>query len=308
MNKTRWIAKEFEWLGRRGLHALFGNYFVNHETYAGQGIVSGVEINDFIYNGIKGDKPFAVGRMGFGQVGILCCAQSELFFNSKVHYHWTPSYIHRQGLKSVAEEKSLKRYYDINIKAMSGLDAIGTYTEMFMADAVLESVPGISNTKIFDDIEILSAMNEYPRKWTHALEGQKVLIVSPFYNEIRIQYEKRDLLWSDGRIPKCELSYDPSIWMRTEGYYKSLEILSERVLSRDFDVALLSCASLGTPLAAMIKESGRKAVQMSSAMHTLFGLKGKRWDNMGIYNEYWIRPGEDTKPSYANDLDGATYW
>ncbi|MBR5361117.1 MAG: hypothetical protein IK123_09540, partial [Lachnospiraceae bacterium] len=122
-------------------------------------------------------------------------------------------------------------------------------------------------------------------------------------------YEKRDLLWSDGKLPECSMEYDPSIWVGERGdIFDSYDILSERVLSKEFDIALLSCGPLGLPLAAAIKQSGRKAVQMGSTMHILYGLKGKRWDDMGIYNEYWIRPGEETKPSFANLLDGGTYW
>lgn len=304
MNRTRWIIKEFEWLGRRAIHAVTGNYYVDKSKFAEQGMISDEEANTFIYNGLINDKPFAVGRTGFGEIGMICCGQNEIYFNSKVHYHWTPSYINVRKFKKT---DNLIGFRNLTIDAMGNMDAMGTYADMFMSDAVLEMVPNIKNIKIFD-IGVISAHNNISIKWTQGLSGKKILIVSPFFREIQTQYKKRNLLWKDGRIPECDIEYDPSLWISELGFFKAFEVLSERVLSRDFDIALLSCGSVGVPLASKIKQSGRKAIVMGSAMHILFGLKGKRWDNSNIYNEYWIRPSDDTKPAYADRLDGSTYW
>ncbi|MBO4266278.1 MAG: hypothetical protein J5910_03720 [Lachnospiraceae bacterium] len=305
MNKLKWAGKEFEWLGRRCVHAITGKYYVDKSKYAGIGFSSDLEANDYIYNGLMSDKPFAVGKTGFSEIGYICCAQNEKYYNSKVHYYWTPSYI--RGIEQFKKNKDIRRFYDITLDAMNSLDGIGTYADVFMCDAVLQLLPNLSSICLFNQ-GVLNCDGGYDVKWTSAIKGKKVLVVSPFFKEVQIQYEKRDLIWTDGRIPECHLEFDPGIWVREKGFFESIEILSDRVLSRDFDVALLACGSVGLALAARIRKSGKKAVQMGSALNILFGLKGKRWDNSGIYNEYWIRPGEDTKPSYANDIDGATYW
>lgn len=306
MNRLKWICKEFGWLGRRVLHVITGDYHVNRETYAGCGMIPDEEANRLIYDGLVGDKPFAVGRTGFGEIGNLCCAQNEIYFYSKVHYYVKPSYV--GNVRLYRENNGLQRYRSILNEAMSSVDCIGTYLEMFMCDAILEMVQNINSIPIFN-MDILQTLGIERDHWTKALANKRVLIVSPFYKEIEEQYQKRDLLWPDGRIPEFDLECDPSIWIRDNGgFFRSFEVLSDRVLSRDFDIALLSCGSLGLPMSAAIKKSGRKAVQMGSMLHVLFGLKGKRWDNMGIYNEYWVRPGDDTKPTYFKDIDGATYW
>ncbi len=305
MNRIKWAGKEFEWLGRRALHAITGSYHVDKSNYAGVGFASDESANELIYNALLGDKPFAVGKTGFSEIGYMCCAQNERFFNSKIHYYWTPSYI--RGIDKFKKNRDVQRFYDITYDSMNSLDAIGTYADMFMCDAVLQQLTNIKNIMIFD-LGALNGIRGSAVTWSRALEDRKILVVSPFYKEIQIQYEKRDLLWPDGRLPRCQLEFDPSVWVRDNGYFESLDILSERVLAKEFDIALLACGSVGLPLAARIKENGKKAIHMGSALNNLFGLKGKRWDNSGIYNEYWIRPGEDTKPPHSDDLDGATYW
>ena len=305
MNRIKWAGKEFEWLGRRCVHAITGKYYVNYEKYAGQGIAGCEETNRFVYNGLMGEAPFALGKTGFGEIGVMCCAQNELFYNSRVHYYWTPSYI--GGIDKYKKDNGIRRYHRINLNAMNSLDAIGTYAEMFMCDAVLETVPNIKNILIFG-LDALYSLDEVSLKWTQALKGKRVLIVSPFYKEIELQYEKRNLLWKDGRLPDFSIEFDPSIWVAERGFFESLDIVANRVIVRNFDIALLACGSIGIPLASEIKKAGKKAVHMGSAMNLLFGLKGKRWDGKGIYNEYWIRPGDDTKPTYADGLDGETYW
>jgi len=309
MNKYQWAAEELKWFGRRILHALTGDYHVDRSKYAGVGMVSGDVAHDYIYRGISGDKPFAIGKTGFSEIGFICCAQNEIFYNSRIHYHWTPSYIN--AIECFLPDNGLKRFREIMLDAMNVMDGIGIYPGMFMADVVLKSLPNISNIMLFhNDIHVDTTLSSIP--WTKALEGKKVLVVSPFYKEILFQYDRREKLWPDGRLPDFQIDYDPSIWINESKednrWFKAYDTLNKRILEKDFDVALLGCGSLGFPIAASIKRAGRKAVQMGSTIHLLFGLKAKRWDDLGLYNEYWIRPGEVTKPKNAESLDGATYW
>lgn len=55
------------------------------------------------------------------------------------------------------------------------------------------------------DVKLLSnAVNNilfYDEVWTTALEGKKVLIVHPFIDTIRMQYEKRDKLFTTTKLP-----------------------------------------------------------------------------------------------------------
>lgn len=74
----------------------------------------------------------------------------------------------------------------------------------------------------------------------------------------------------------------------------------------DFDVALLGCGVYGVPLSAYIKRMGKIAIYTGGGTQAIFGIKGKRWDNLGIYNEHWVRPfPEDIPETLPIIEDGA---
>ena len=58
----------------------------------------------------------------------------------------------------------------------------------------------------------------------------------------------------------------------------------------NFDVAILGCGAYAFPLAGMLKDDGKVVVNLGGATQLLFGIKGKRWDDLNIYNESWKRP------------------
>jgi len=43
-----------------------------------------------------------------------------------------------------------------------------------------------------------------------------------------------------------------------------------------------------------------------------FGVRGNRWDQYSdyqkLYNEYWVRPGDDNRPKGANSYEKGCYW
>ena len=62
---------------------------------------------------------------------------------------------------------------------------------------------------------------------------------------------------------------------------------------------------------------------MGGALQLLFGIKGNRWEDpmYGVrewglpenyyprmFNEYWEKPGDETKPANAQQVEGACYW
>lgn len=155
--------------------------------------------------------------------------------------------------------------------------------------------------------------------WTKFLKGKKVLVISPFTDEIAHQYQIREKLFkSPDVLPEFELKLYKAIWIQDyidqhqctfqDVYNKYLEDIFEI----DFDVALISCSVPSFLLAAEIKRRGKIGIQMGGVLQMLFGIKGKRFDSMPhlncFYNEYWIRPQSDNKPSDAEKLDNFCYW
>lgn len=314
VTRLSWFNSEMRWLLIRARHVFTGEYRIDYENYAGKGnaLHTAQEGNAYLRDKIVSGEPFAAGRCSYTEFGIIACAQNERFYNSKIHYLWTPSYIN--GLKEYVLEgsnsKGIQKFYDIYMEAIDTVDAVGCFTNMVMADTILKMSDTI-DTKYLYHADTVSPCSCDDNSWTWALSGKKVLVVNPFAELIEKQYHYIDKIWPNGMMNGIEIQTDSSIWWKNCGdntWFTIFENLSDRVLARDFDVAILGCGSFGFPLAARIKKSGRQAIHMGGATQLLFGLKGKRWDSCGYYNEYWIRPGEETKPSYANALDGATYW
>ena len=97
----------------------------------------------------------------------------------------------------------------------------------------------------------------------------------------------------------------------TAGYSSWFEALNEmkcQIEAKDFDIALLGCGAYGFPLAAYIKSLGKQAIHMGGQLQLLFGIKGKRWDNLGFYNKYWVRPSGNERPENLLNVENGAYW
>lgn len=168
------------------------------------------------------------------------------------------------------------------------------------------------------------------RPWTKALEGKKVLIVHPFADDILAQYKQRKHLFKDkGILPDFHLELIPAVQSlggddnHFDDWFEALQWMKDEIDLKDYDVCLIGCGAYGFPLAAHVKRKGKKAVHLGGALQLLFGIRGKRWEDpnygvkewgipVGSYsslmNEYWIRPGEKSRPKNADEVEGACYW
>lgn len=165
--------------------------------------------------------------------------------------------------------------------------------------------------------------------WTKALKGKRVLVISPFTETIRQQYEKREFLFSGKEIlPEFGelLTYKSLMTIgdmkddRFATWFEALEYMKHEILLMNFDIALLGCGAYGFPLAAEIKKAGKQAVHMGGVLQILFGIMGKRWDGTRTggalhirediakyYNEYWTYPMEE-RPKEASKVEYGPYW
>ena len=165
---------------------------------------------------------------------------------------------------------------------------------------------------------------EYPflflNPYIEALEGMKVLVISPFSETIKHQYELIDKIWSiKAMCPKYELktlqSYNilrgnnKDADVRT--WFDALKKMEEKISNIDFDIALIGCGAYAFHLGAFIKRMGKKAITTCGSTQLLFGIYGNRWveflKEKGIYNGYWTRPF-DTKPKGYEKVENAAYW
>ena len=57
---------------------------------------------------------------------------------------------------------------------------------------------------------------------------------------------------------------------------------------------------------------GKKAIHMGGSLQLLFGIKGKRWEDMvgyaGMMNEHWVKPLPEETPPNRTKVEDGPYW
>ena len=155
--------------------------------------------------------------------------------------------------------------------------------------------------------------------WAHILEGHKVLVVHPFTDTIKRQYEnnREKIFPGTNALPKFDLKCVKAVQTiadekdsRFETWFDALDYMTEEIAKQDFDVCLIGCGAYGFQLASRVKRMGKIAVHMGGSLQTLFGIKGGRWDVQysDMYNEYWVYPSEEETPAGFEKVEGGCYW
>jgi len=167
--------------------------------------------------------------------------------------------------------------------------------------------------------------------WSKALKGKKILVVHPFKNTIKRQYEKRDLLFKNKDLLPEFKSLDIIRAVQSLGgqsnqfknWFDALEYMKLEIDKIDYDICLIGAGAYGFPLAAHVKRQGKQSIHMGGALQLLFGIKGKRWEDpyygvqqwgieknfyINLMNEHWVRADETETPKTANNVEGGCYW
>lgn len=168
----------------------------------------------------------------------------------------------------------------------------------------------------------LTALEPYyfEKPWSVALRGKKVLVIHPFEESIKKQYMNREKLFSNSEVlPEfasltCIRAVQSIAGQKTqfETWFDAFDYMKNQINQVDFDVAIIGAGAYGLPLAAYVKELGKIAIQMSGSTQILFGIKGKRWEQIPeiskMFNEYWVRPSKKETPLKSEKVEGGSYW
>lgn len=296
--------------------------------------------NDIIYNLLVSDEPCMIARFGTTELitinNYLCIKSKEPFL--------------RKIWNFISDHTHTPWWFDENIKYLevfSGVFPANRKMSERFSERCLEDIPQIDILGSFqyyekfmplqNDVKLLHLETLYPffveRPWTRVLKGKKVLVVHPFEDTIRFQYDQRKYLFQNEQIlPEFELITIKAIQSAAgikapfNDWFEALEHMEKQISMIEFDICILGCGAYGLPLAAHVKRMGKKAIHLGGGLQLLFGIKGKRWDpvsNYGswyqiphlfdqnycdLYNDKWIRPLDTDTPKNAIKLDGATYW
>lgn len=328
-NSLRWI-----WQGSINKHFFQPRgkeYNYEIKKIDGRTVFTLQESNEYITKLIQDGEPFWVARYGHTEMQFINAVLYNRFVNGKI----TPEnsdiesklaqlcnnagffpYDKALGIKYVDMVLDAAKYIDVH--AIWGL-----WMEDYMA-AQWEPNAKITRWRYIAPYYQRKEKGELP--WTHALQGKKVLVINPFTNSIKSQYENnRKKLFSniydaDEILPQFELKTLKSVQTsggttdsRFNNWFEALDWMIEECKKTDFDVALIGCGAYGYLLASAIKKMGKGAIQTCGSTQMLFGVLGKRWTADQtlmdeVVNPYWIRPSMEERPEAFQKVEDGCYW
>jgi len=216
------------------------------------------------------------------------------------------------------DDEALDSFSGMFLDQLKQVDVLGVWFNQY------ESV--LCNTYCRDaalvDFDCLEPFR-FPKPWSRMLAGRKVLVVHPFIDSIRKQYEeKRHLLFpSPDVLPDFELKTLKAVQSIAGSkvdfvtWFDAYEYMCDEMVKIDFDVCLIGAGAYGLPLASFAKKLGKQAIHMGGATQLLFGIKGRRWEEhehahstAKLFNEYWTRPLESETPANKDIVDKGCYW
>jgi len=275
---------------------------------------------------LREDKPLMISR--FGSIELSCVTnylhqkqprnKYMNFITGKTgSYEWEKMVVESMCIQAGFFPKSLtllEKFSELYLDDMNQIDILGSWLkeEQLYSDQLQQaSKVGILNLEPYN----------HHQPWSQELRGKKVLVIHPYDESIRRQYQRRHLLFSDPLVlPEFELATLRAVQSIGENgaafpnWFDALDSMKEQVAARDFDIAIIGCGAYGLPLAAFVKRLGKKAVHLGGATQLLFGIKGKRWENNyldykeRLINTHWVRPLPEEVPGNFMRVENGCYW
>lgn len=291
---------------------------------------NGQMANDYIYESLNAmpSKPLMCAKFGTTELGVVCAYEIKHSYPLKAYLddflHGRVSVYHKNILDSLCRLSGFfpnnlqlgEKFYNLVLEDMREIDVLASYIyEEKYINKYLNCV------KV--DLDGYYAPFMWQNPWTKYLKGKKVLVVHPFVDSIRYQYEhNRDKLFDNPDVlpefkelltVKAVQTISDQQDERFDTWFDALQFMKDEISKLDFDIALIGCGAYGMCLAAHIKRMGKQAVHLAGWTQMLFGVYGERWikdqpQYSKYINEYWIRPLESEKPKGAEKVENGCYW
>lgn len=291
---------------------------------------SGQMANDYIYESLNAmpSKPLMCAKFGTTELGVVCAYEIKHRYPLKAYLddflHGRVSVYHKNILDSLCRLSGFfpnnlqlgEKFYNLVLEDMREIDVLASYIyeEKYIAKY-------LNCVKV--DLDGYYAPFMWQNPWTKYLKEKKVLVVHPFVDSIRYQYEhNRDKLFDNPDVlpefkelltVKAVQTISDQQDERFDTWFDALQFMKDEISKLDFDIALIGCGAYGMCLAAHVKRMGKQAVHLAGWTQMLFGVYGERWikdqpQYSKYINEYWIRPLESEKPKGAEKVENGCYW
>lgn len=302
-----------------------------------RGITDPDEASKVIYDLLASGKPCMIARYGayelstlVNYLGVTSSKHSVWQFikGKQPEWWWNKSLMLRMQSNAgffPSTEENLMKFGELMVEDSKQVDVLGSWlpNEKIMMPYIKEDVKRCS----------LLYLEPYwsSTPWSRILAGKRVVVVHPFAESIKKQYEEnREKLFKNKEVlPQFGslriVKAIQSLGGESDGFkdwFEALAWMKSEIDKEDYDICLIGCGAYGFPLAAHVKRTGKQAVHLGGALQLLFGIKGKRWESMeygavvlgkqggypALFNQYWIRPTSSIIPANANQIEGGCYW
>lgn len=321
MNKgERIMLTRINYLGYAFQNILFKRFNINKYVeksrlrYGGHSFISASEANAKISKFLSEKQTCAVARIGSVEL-LLTRQYREIQLRIRKEY----SVDARQQLCQCAgffpnEQKLINQFAELMIESLEKMDLLGVWYNPMENYFVSQT----ENNMVCTPLVGLEPWY-YENPWSKALKGKKVLVIHPFSESIERQYKYHDKLFPNNMIPDFDLHIVKAVQTiagqvdeRFDTWFEALEYMYKECQKVDFDVAIIGCGAYGLPLAAKLKSHGKQVIHLGGATQLMFGIKGKRWDEIPrisqYYNEFWVRPNQNETVKGGNKVENGCYW
>ena len=291
-------------------------YGIKH--YANRPVDNAEEINKILFDKITSNEPFMAAR--FGSTELLNMRSFDFPVKGKYSPEFHFNHLCEWSGFFPAEYSLLGDFVDCMKNSANQIDVLAVWFHPFEDYYVKKLMSKDIHCTYLLNFEPWNDTNIH---WSAALKGKKVLVIHPFAETIKQQYQKRSMLFPGTDIlPEFELRTLRAVQTlagtkddRFSTWFEALDWMYQEAMKIDFDIAIIGCGAYGMPLAAKIKQAGKQAIHLAGATQLLFGIRGKRWDTDPAfeyvrkwYNDAWVYPGEQDKIIGGNKVEGGCYW
>ena len=273
---------------------------------------------DDLANALHEGKPLVAGKIGGAELMAL------EYGDHRIRPAWPPGWSWQRPARRLMNNAGFfpveKGAFDRWQVTMRGAITAADFLCAWQTDPFLR----IYEERLIRELAPMSRnflLESLGRPLVPALLPFRWLVVSPFAASIHRQLKNLRAIhdplrkvngdWS-GPAQSCELVRCPFQSHLEPSPYRSweegLDRLSEEVSRKQFEVALIGAGAWSLPLAARIKQTGRSAIHFGGETQLLFGIKGKRWENYGIYNDAWISADPSEMPAHRDRVEQGCYW
>jgi hypothetical protein len=157
--------------------------------------------------------------------------------------------------------------------------------------------------------------------WLRPLSHLRWLVISPFCQTISSQLNKLTQLNIFHGVPAdslariaatCRLLPCPQlpymVQPKHRDWFHGLQELQDAMSRETFDIAIIGAGAWSIPLAAHAKLIGKIGLHLGGTVNLLFGIRGGRFEDRGLYNDHWIRPLPSECPANHKLLENGAYW